>query len=122
MEFDDNRLRAERLRKLRELREQGVNPYPYKYTRTHHNQELQEKYKDLAPDTETEDVVSVCGRVMNERNTWMFVDLFDESGKIQLFCHKANLPEADLKRLRLLDKGDFMGATGTIRRTKQGEI
>ncbi len=122
MEFDGTRLRAERLRKLRELREQGVNPYPYKYQRSHRNQELQEKYKDLPNDTETEDVVSVCGRVMNERNTWMFVDLFDESGKIQLFCHKANLDETAMKRLRLLDKGDFLGATGTIRRTKQGEI
>jgi lysyl-tRNA synthetase class 2 len=59
---------------------------------------------------------------MNERNTWMFVDVFDESGKIQLFCHKDSLPEADLKRLRLLDKGDFIGATGTVRRTKQGEL
>ncbi len=59
---------------------------------------------------------------MNERNTWMFIDLYDESGKIQLFCHKDNLSEEQLKRLRLCDKGDFIGATGTIRRTKQGEL
>lgn len=122
MEFDGTRLRAERLRKLRELREQKINPYPYKYTRTHRASQLQEKYKDLANDVETEDLVSVCGRIMNERNTWMFVDVYDESGKIQLFCHKATLPEEDLKRLRLLDKGDFIGATGTVRRTKQGEL
>jgi len=122
MDGDGNRMRAERLRKLRELREQGVNPYPYKFQRSHRNQELQTKYKDLENDVETEDVVSVCGRIMNERNTWMFVDVFDESGKIQLFCHKSSLPEADLKRLRLMDKGDFIGATGTVRRTKQGEL
>ncbi len=30
--------------------------------------------------------------------------------------------EEELKRLRLLDKGDFLGAEGTIRRTKQGEL
>jgi lysyl-tRNA synthetase class 2 len=52
----------------------------------------------------------------------MFVDVYDESGKIQLFNHKETLPDADLKRLRLLDKGDFIGATGTIRRTKAGEL
>jgi lysyl-tRNA synthetase class 2 len=122
MEFDGTRMRAERLRKLRELREQKVNPYPYKYTRSHRAQELQDKYKDLENGVETEDVVSVCGRIMNERNTWMFVDVYDESGKIQLFCHKDFLPEPEKNRLRLLDKGDFIGATGTVRRTKQGEL
>jgi lysyl-tRNA synthetase, class II len=119
---EGGRLRAERVRKLNQLKEEGINPYPYSFKRTHKAKELQEKYESLAPDTETEDVVTVCGRVMNERNTWMFVDVYDETGKIQLFCHKATLPEADLKRLRLLDKGDYIGATGTIRRTKQGEL
>ncbi|MBA3995496.1 MAG: lysine--tRNA ligase [Cyanobacteria bacterium DS2.3.42] len=121
-EQDDSRLRQERLRKLEMMKEQGINPYPYSFTRTHKAEDLHEKYKDLAADTETEDVVRVCGRVLNERNTWMFVDLYDDSGKIQLFCHKQNIPEEELKRLRLLDKGDFLGAEGTIRRTKQGEL
>ncbi len=119
---EGGRLRSERLRKLKELREQGVNPYPYSFRRTHLAQELQLKYAELPPDTETEDVVKVCGRILNERNTWLFVDVFDESGKIQLFCHKQSLPQTDIERLRLLDKGDFIGATGTIRRTKSGEL
>ncbi len=122
LEIEETRLRQERLRKLAQLKEEGINPYPYKFERTHRASDLQHLYKGLANDTETEDVVRVCGRVMNERNTWMFVDLYDESGKIQLFCHKQNLHEPDLKRLRLLDKGDFIGATGTIRRTRQGEL
>jgi lysyl-tRNA synthetase class 2 len=121
-EQDSSRLRDERLRKLKALRESGTNPYPYKFVRSHLAGALQEKYADLAPGTETEDVVSVCGRIMNERNTWMFVDLVDESGKIQLFCHKESLSEDALKQLKLLDKGDFLGATGTIRRTKAGEL
>jgi lysyl-tRNA synthetase class 2 len=122
MEIETTRLRGERLRKLRELREDAITPYPYKFERTHQASDLQEKYKDLAPNTETQDEVRVCGRVMNERNTWMFVDLYDESGKIQLFCHKESLSEEALKRLRLLDKGDFLGAAGTVRRTKAGEL
>ncbi len=121
-EQDSGRLRDERLRKLKELKEAGINPYPYSFQRTHTAQELKDKYKDLPNETETQDIVKICGRILNERNTWMFVDVYDESGKIQLFCHKESLPEADLKRLRLLDKGDFIGATGTIRRTKSGEL
>lgn len=122
MEPESTRLRDERLRKLATLREQGVNPYPYKFARTHKAAELHKLYETLPASTETEDEVRVCGRIMNERNTWMFVDVFDETGKIQLFCHKDNLPEADFKRLRLLDKGDFIGAVGTIRRTQRGEL
>jgi len=121
-EESSTRLRDQRIEKLQSLRASKVNPYPYKFTRTHQANQLQEKYADLPAGAETEDVVSVCGRIMNERNTWMFIDLVDESGKIQLFCHKENLSEDYLKQLKLLDKGDFLGATGTIRRTKQGEL
>jgi lysyl-tRNA synthetase class 2 len=93
-EIEDTRLRAERLRKLAQLKEEGVDPYPYKFSRTHLAADLQKAYQDLAKDTETQDVVRICGRVMNERNTWMFVDVYDESGKIQLFCHKETLPDS----------------------------
>lgn len=119
---DSSRLKDERLRKLQELRAAGVNPYPYKFVRSHMAAALQEKYAALSSGAETEDLVRVCGRIMNERNTWMFIDLFDESGKIQLFCHKDSLAEPALKQLKLLDKGDFLGAVGTVRRTKQGEL
>ncbi|HEY9754211.1 MAG TPA: lysine--tRNA ligase [Oculatellaceae cyanobacterium] len=122
MTEDQDRFRGDRLRKLSALREAGINPYPYNFDRTHRAKELHDKYQDLAADVETEDEVRVCGRVMRERNTWMFIDLYDDTGKIQLFCHKQNLSEADLKLLKLLDKGDIIGVHGTIRRTKQGEL
>jgi len=121
-ESEISRLKAERIRKLKSLQDEGVNPYPYLFSRTHKAAQLQKIYENLAPGAETQDVVRVCGRIMNERNTWMFIDLYDETGKIQLFCHKDNLSDADIKRLRLCDKGDFLGASGTIRRTKQGEL
>lgn len=122
MEADSNRFREEKLRKLNQLREMGINPYPYRFERTHKASEVQEQFKDVEAGAETDTVVRVCGRIMNERNTWMFVDLYDDSGKIQLFHHKESLPEEKLKLLKLLDKGDFVGATGTVRRTKAGEL
>ena len=36
---------------------------------------------------ETEDAYSVAGRIMAMRNSGMFMDLMDSSGKIQIFCH-----------------------------------
>jgi len=124
LENEGGRLRGDRVRKLNTLREQGINPYPYSFNRTARAGELQDKYKDLPTGTETEDIVRVCGKVMNERNTWQFIDLFDESGKIQLFCDKKqNLPEGwSEEQLKLLDKGDYIGIEGTIRRTPRGEL
>ena len=84
--------------------------------------ELQDKYKDLEAGVETEDEYSVAGRVMAIRNSGMFIDLMDVTGKIQIFSHKENIPEEEIKTLKLVDIGDIVGFTGTIRRTPRGEL
>ncbi len=115
-------IRQQRIDKIDKWRELGVNPFPYKYEKSASNAELQAKYKDLPDGEETADRVNVAGRVMAVRNSGMFIDLQDPSGKIQVFCHKENLPEDKLAQLKLLDIGDIIGATGTIRRTPRGEL
>ena len=118
----EDSVRANRIQKLTELVENGINPYPYTFDKDASAKELQEKYKDLAAGEELEDKYSVAGRIMAMRNTGMFIDLMDSSGKIQVFSHKDNLPEDKLKLLKLLDVGDMLGVTGTIRRTPRGEL
>jgi lysyl-tRNA synthetase class 2 len=81
-------LRNTRIQKLNDLVDKGINPYPYTFDRTASAEELQEKYKDLKPGEETEDYYNVAGRIMAMRNSGMFIDLVDSSGKIQLFAHK----------------------------------
>ena len=117
-----NQIRQTRIQKLTDLADKGVNPYPYKFEKTASAKELQEKYKDLEAGVETEDVYSVAGRVMAIRNTGMFIDLQDDSGKIQIFSHKENVSENQMKILKLIDIGDIVGFTGTIRRTPRGEL
>jgi len=114
--------RAIRLAKAEKLRDMGVNPYPYKFVRSHGNQELQDKYKDLAAGTDLTDRVQVAGRIMAYRNSGMFIDLMDESGKIQVFAHKDNLSPDMLAIRDLLDIGDMIGVDGTVRRTPRGEL
>ena len=115
-------IRQTRIQKLADLADKGVNPYPYKFDKTASAKELQAKYKDLPAGEETTDVYSVAGRVMAIRNTGMFIDLMDDTGKIQIFSHKENLPEEQLKILKLVDIGDIVGFTGTIRRTPRGGL
>lgn len=115
-------IRAGRIQKVNDLRAKGINPYPYKFNKTACAKELQEKYKDLQPGEETQDKYSVAGRVTAIRNTGMFIDLLDDSGKIQVFSHKQNIEEEKIKLLKQIDIGDIMGFTGEIRRTPRGEL
>lgn len=115
-------IRQGRIDKAQNLREQGYNPYPYKFEKTASAKELQEKYKNLADGEETEDRYSVAGRVMAIRNSGMFIDLMDDTGKIQIFSHKQNIDPEKIKLLKLVDIGDIMGFTGDIRRTPRGEL
>ena len=115
-------MRQRRLQKLAELVDKGINPYPYKYNKDIDASDLQEKYKDLPAGEETEDFYSVAGRVMAIRNTGMFIDLMDASGKIQIFSHKDNMDVEKFKMLKLVDVGDIMGFYGSVRRTPRGEL
>ncbi len=115
-------IRQTRIQKLADLADKGVNPYPYSFDKDANAAELQEKYKDLEAGVETSNVYSVAGRVMAIRNTGMFIDLMDATGKIQIFSHKENLSEDLMKILKLIDIGDIVGFTGTIRRTPRGEL
>lgn len=114
--------RAAKERKLQELKDAGINPYPHVFARSAKAHELQEKYAGLANGVETEDVAQVAGRVMAIRNSGMFIDLNDPSGKIQVFCHKESMSEAELENLKYIDLGDIIGAVGTVRRTPRGEL
>jgi len=111
-----------RAQKLAKLRETIGDVYPAHFHRTMTNAELAEKYEGLEPDTETEDTVTVAGRVYSSRNSGMFMDIHDASGKIQIFSHKDVTPEEARSMLPLVDLGDIIGVTGIVRRTKRGEL
>jgi len=116
------RLRDARLAKLEKLKQLGVNAYPYKYDVGQRAAEVQAKYENLAPDTITNDGVKMAGRVRALRNSGMFIDLHDATGKIQVFCHADYLDEHNRAILECLDIGDLIGVEGLVRRTKRGEL
>jgi lysyl-tRNA synthetase, class II len=111
-----------RAQKLAKLRETVAEVYPAHFHRTMTNQELAEKYADIEPDTLTGDIITVAGRVYSSRNSGMFMDLHDASGKVQIFSHKDTTPEEARALLPLIDMGDIIGVTGEVRRTKRGEL
>ncbi|MGH7085276.1 MAG: lysine--tRNA ligase, partial [Acetobacteraceae bacterium] len=119
---DDDPLRAARRGKRDSLRALGIDPYPYAFPRTHEAAELEARHAALAPGAETGERVRVAGRIRAIRNSGMFLDLVDASGKIQVFCHKDFLAPEGLAVVRLLDIGDMIGVEGLVRRTPRGEL
>ena len=118
--------RDERLRKLDELKQLGVNPYPAKAQRTKSLADITSKFDELDGQTAT-----VAGRVTGIRKfgKLAFIVIRDASGSLQLFLHAPDVAEIHsaagvigMKQLNLLDTGDFVQATGEIIRTKTGEI
>ena len=111
-----------RAQKLAKLRETVAEVYPAHFHRTMTNEELAEKYADIEPDTLTGDIITVAGRVYSSRNSGMFMDIHDASGKVQIFSHKDTTPQETRDLLPLIDLGDIIGVTGEVRRTKRGEL
>src|SRR5499427_1429356 len=122
MSNDTDPLRAVRLGKLESLRARGIDPYPYRFARTDEAAELERHYAELAAGAETDKRVRVAGRIRAIRNSGMFIDLHDASGKIQIFCHRDHLPPEGAATVRLLDIGDLIGVEGLVRRTPRGEL
>ncbi len=125
-------LRQTRIEKVEQLKQLGTNPYAYRYSSTHHAADLQEKYADLPNGEEADVDVSIAGRILTRRfmGKLAFMTVQDETGTIQLYLEKkriqANMGESDPEAFKhleqLSDAGDFIGVTGTLRRTDKGEL
>jgi lysyl-tRNA synthetase, class II len=115
-------LRSVRIGKRDSLEALGIDPYPYNFERTHEAGQLERRYTGLAAGAETADRVRVAGRIRAMRNSGMFIDLHDASGKVQIFCHRDLLAPEAIRIVRLLDIGDLIGVEGLVRRTPRGEL
>jgi lysyl-tRNA synthetase class 2 len=108
---------------LEEIQELGFESYPTGFDKTHKAANIKEQFSHLEDGEKTEEVAALAGRIMAIRNSGMFIDLMDDSGRIQIFSHKNNIESAEqLELLKNLDIGDVIGVKGKIRRTPRGEI
>src|ERR1041385_2839758 len=127
MPWQPNKLERERLDKLQHLRERGVEPYPNRVKRTHTVAAAIAAYEAAEPEGEVAESieVTVTGRISSVRTMGKvtFADIADGTGKVQLFIRQDAVGEEtyDLFK-RDLDLGDFVEASGTMVRTKTGEV
>ena len=123
--MDLNNLEQQRVEKLERLRTAGMEPYPRRVQRTHTTQEARRAYEAAESTESAPPTITVAGRLVSIRvmGRVAFAHLEDESGKLQLFLRRNELGE-DLYTLfkKAFDLGDFVEATGTLIRTRTGEI
>ncbi len=122
---NENKLIAERRKKLDSLRE-GGNPYPNDFHRNALADELQQMYGAHENETlEGKNIeVSVAGRMMVKRvmGKASFIKLQDRSGQIQIRVERDRLPEGLYADFKKWDVGDIAGASGALFKTNSGEL
>ena len=114
--------RDERLRKLAELKELGINPYPAHSNRNTKISDILEHFDQYDQKT-----VIIAGRIVAIRSfgKLAFVKLRDYFGEVQLFMkQEGEVAEGliSVKNLKLLDLGDFIEAEGMVGKSQTGEI
>ncbi|HEV2209696.1 MAG TPA: lysine--tRNA ligase [Verrucomicrobiae bacterium] len=114
---DTNSLIEQRKAKLAALRGKGIDPYRNKFAPAETCAHARENYLEGRE-------VSVAGRITAHRDMGksMFIDVRDQSGRLQVYAQKNVLGDELFDSFRHLDLGDFIGATGTLFTTKTGEI
>ena len=110
----------DRLQKLADLRELGADPYP---ARSPEGRELGADLIAAFAQREGQQV-TICGRVTGRRGygKLAFLDVVDESGRIQAVLQKDRLSAEDFALLKALNLGDFVSITGELATTGKGEI
>lgn len=109
-----------RREKLTELRANGKDPFVIrKYDKTHDFKTIRDSFDAL----EGSDV-SVAGRILSRRDMGKanFIDLVDESGKMQIYIKSDDIGADAFAEYRKWDIGDIVGVKGFVFRTRRGEI
>jgi lysyl-tRNA synthetase class 2 len=116
--------RSRRHARVDALRDGGIEPYPYRFDRSHTLGEIRDRWGSLAPGTETDDEVDAAGRLMLLRDSGklVFATMRDRSGEIQLFVSKAEVGDAPFGDVKALDLGDWVGVHGRVMTTRKGEL
>jgi lysyl-tRNA synthetase class 2 len=123
MELTD--LEQQRVKKLEDLKSQGVKPYPNRVERTHTVDEALAAFRAAEEEGQEGPVVAVTGRLRSMRvmGKLTFAHIEDGTGSIQLFLRIDNLDETSYELFTEdFDLGDFVSAKGHLMRTRTGEI
>ena len=115
---------AGKRQKLAEIRARGVDPFPARTKRAHTCAEAFAAAQPLEVGTVGAGAYDVAGRLVELRDMGksIFGRMADQTGRIQVFFKKDNLPEEQFALIkRDVHVGDFVSVSGAPMKTKTGE-
>ncbi len=114
---DTNSLIEQRKAKLAALRAKGIDPFKNKFAPGETCQHAREHYAEGRE-------VALAGRITAHRDMGksMFMDIRDQSGRMQIYAQKNVLGDEQWSLFTHLDLADFIGVRGTMFTTKTNEI
>ncbi len=120
---DQLRVRRE---KMESIRDKGMDPFGKRYDRTHNSSEIKSQFDEFSKEElEEKDIaVTIAGRIMTKRGKGKagFAHLQDLAGQVQIYVRKDAIGEEAYELFNTADLGDIVGVTGTIFKTKVGEL
>lgn len=124
MENDQFQLRKS---KLKELEENGINPFGNSFKPGFISSEIFEKYENLSREQleNINDTYTLAGRIVSRRDFGKsaFFHIMDRGGKIQCFLQKNKVSDETFNTFKkLVDIGDFVGIEGQVFKTKTEEL
>ncbi len=122
-EQEMNILMQQRVAKVKELREAGIDPFGHAFPGAEPISSVREKGAPAA-EGEFGPEVTVAGRLMAKRGMGksIFADIKDSTGRIQLFVGKSEIGDEAFALFRKLDIGDIIGVHGPTFTTRMGEL
>ena len=127
-ELDPTQYTNNRKAFVESLRQEGKNPYPHKYERTHRIDDFVKHFEPLPIEKGVfieDQLVRVTGRIMSVRAAGpklVFIDLTGDDAKIQIMATAQNY-QGDFDQLHVaVRRGDIVGVEGVAGRSKTGEL
>ena len=116
-----------RREKLAAIRALGVNPFAYRFERTHLATAAIDAFQSVQGDADSDAPrvpVRVAGRIMGRRGQGKttFLHIADPSGRVQIYAKRDDVGEDAYALVKLLDLGDHIGVSGYMFRTRTGEV
>ncbi len=112
--------------KMASMREEGLDPFGKRYERTHNTKEIKEQFDAFSKEELEEKAISVtiAGRLMTKRGKGKagFAHIQDLPGQIQIYVRKDTVGEKQYEQFTTSDLGDLVGVSGTVFKTKVGEL
>lgn len=117
------KFREERIKEIEEIRELGINPYPYSYKKTHTTEGIRKQFQNIANGEVTDERVSTAGRVMaiREHGKSTFFHIKDTFGRIQAYVRKDKTENYEFFKEHIT-VGDIIGVEGIVFKSNTGEV